>query len=173
MVHFSPYIPALGLVFQGCTFIISVIINSEINRVYADDSIQWNFLYMLLACGLGECTSPVMLIVLDHVPVFRIGAIEITYGNIAGLILLIMNSVRLILTYFFTFDLSKEYDRKAETVPAQSENVQSSWISTMKLHYTFDVWFLVVQQIYTGFFVSLSVAVFRSSLIPCTTTTSF
>ena len=65
-----------------------------------------------------------------------------------------MNSVSLTLTYYFTFDLSKEFDLKAQTVPATNEDVQSSWISTMKLHFTFDVWFLVVQQIYTGFFVS-------------------
>ena len=160
MVHFSPYIPMLGLVLQGFTFIITVIINSEINRVYADDSIQRNFLYMLLACGFGQCIGPVMLIALDHIPEFRIGAITITYGNIAGLILLIMNSIRLIFTYFFTFDLSKEFDLKSHTKPATSENVQSSWISTVKQHFTFDVCFLVIQQIYTGFFVSFIVRCF-------------
>ena len=93
MVNFSPYFPLLGRVFQGCTFFISIVINSEINRVYADDLIQRNVLYMLLAFRLGECIGPGILIVLHHVPTFRIGAIEITYGNIAGLILLIMNQL--------------------------------------------------------------------------------
>ena len=66
MIHFSPYIPMLGKVFQGCTFFISVVINSEINRVYADDLIQRNVLYMLLAFGLGECIGPGILIGLHH-----------------------------------------------------------------------------------------------------------
>ena len=42
----------------------------------------------------------------------RIGYFNITYGNVAGLILLVLNVIRLILTYFCTYDLSKEFDLK-------------------------------------------------------------
>ena len=144
MIPYSPIIPTLGTMFQGCTILITVIVNSEINRIYADNYIQRNVLYMLFAYGLGECTGPVIMIALSHIPSFRIGAIEITYGNIAGLVLLILNSIRLVLVYFFTYDVSKEFDLKAQNNSDPTKNTPSSWFSTMKLYFSFDLCFLVV-----------------------------
>ena len=155
---------------------------------------------------------------LKSLPTINVGAMRISYGNIGGFVLLVANTVRFVLAYFFAHDLSKEFDLKAHELELSSRiniscndnnntnnennnnsnkskvnnngendnnnkneennnnlrnnensnnnndnnndnensnvtNKRSSWRS-MKQYFSFDVIFLLVQQIYTGFFVS-------------------
>ena len=194
MVHSSPYIPVLGTILQGFSALISVVINSEIIRVYRGADVQRNYVYVLFAYALGEITGPLVLIPLKRVPNLNMGAVSISYGNIGGIVLLVFNSVRLVLLYFFAHDLSKEFDLKAQlkaqemaepaaepaaesaaesaAEPAAEPAVEptaepaaestaepascslSHWTSSLKKSFTFDAVFLLVQQVYTGFFIS-------------------
>ena len=158
MVHSSPFVPMLGTTLQGFSVLMGVVMNSEIIRVYRGPDVQRNYVYVLFAYGLGEVTGPLVLLPLKHVPNFNMGILNISYGNIGGIVLLVFNTVRLGLLYFFAHDLSKEFDLKAE-LKAQEMSEHAAeppppCTTSLKELFTFDAVFLLVLQVYTGFFVS-------------------
>ena len=78
------------------------------------------------------------------------------YGNVSCLVLISFSVIRIFLIYFFVYDISKEFDLKAhETLPQENETRQRSLFQTLKKTFGYDATFLLVQQFYTGFYISL------------------
>ena len=153
MVHYSPYIIMLATTLQGSSFILDVAINSEMIRVYSGNEVQRIMLFFLIAYSLGEITGPLIIKPLEKVNL-SIESFHITYGNVAGLVLLTLSAIRLILAYFCTSDLSQEFDLKAHEARGAGNGeilTRSSTIfQTLKNSFTFDAGLLLVQQLYTG-----------------------
>ena len=111
-------------------------------------------LLMLVAYGLGQTIGPLTLKPLESVN-FMIGSVHIIYGNVACLILLAMNTIRIVLLGFLTHDLSNEHDLKAHQEKTKREGAVSissntSWGSILKNSFSFDVIFLLSHTVYSG-----------------------
>ena len=108
----------------------------------------------LVAYGVGETIGPLVVKMFERVD-FRLGGLHVTYGNVGALVLLMINTIRIVTVYFFTYDLSKEFDLKAhEKQTIEPSTAESSELSTLREYMCLDAVLLLIQQIYTGFLTS-------------------
>lgn len=151
-VHLSPYLPMLGSIFFGSAVLLGSVINSEIHLVYADDDIQQMFILIMLVYSVGDLLGPVLVKLLDKVD-FWIGNLHIMYGNVSCLVLLSANTLRLILSCFFTHDLSREFNLKSALSPAEKAmSSKAPWLATIRRSLGPDAIYLYVRQLFTQFF---------------------
>ena len=91
---------------------------------------------------------------------FWIGGLHIMYGNIAALVMLTINTTRIVMVYFFAYDLSKEFDLKAREMQTTQTPKSPITSTSLRKHIRVDAVLLLLQQIYTGFFISFIARVF-------------
>ena len=118
--------------------------------------------FFLVVYGAGETIGPLIIKTLETVHL-NIGSLNITYGNISGLVLLTLNTIRLGLIPFCTYDLSKEFDfeaHEAETPDDTTASPSQSPLQTLKQDFFFDAGFLIVHTLCFGFLTSYIVRAF-------------
>ena len=81
------------------------------------------------------------------------------YGNVSALGLLLLNTIRIVLVYVYSYDVSKEFDLKVhelkmkESTTTDTASSEKSWFSAVRKSFSLDTTLLLIQQIYTGFIV--------------------
>ena len=140
----------------------------------------------MMANGIGEGVGPLMVKMLDCVD-FWSRHISIHYmqsskecilciGNVSALGLLLLNTIRIVLVYFYSYDVSKEFDLKVhelkmkESTTTDTASSEKSWFSAVRESFSLDTTILLIQQIYTGFicfFIGRALPLVASSLNYC------
>ena len=155
----SPFFPIFGVTLQGFAFVLKVIINSEILRVYKNDEIPGKLFVLMFAYGFGETIGPIIVKLLDKVD-FWVGSLHIMYFTMPCLILLIFSIIKLILMYFFVHDISREHElnvneTEAEETGTSEITISMSWWDKLISTFGIDAILLLVQQFYTGLLTSI------------------
>ena len=154
IIQGSPFSPIFGVTLQGFAFVLKVIINSEILRVYKNDEIPGKIIVLMVDYGFGETIGPLIVKLLDKVD-FWIGSLHIMYFTMPCLIMLIFSIIKLILMYFFFHDISREHELTANETQAEETGpsevtISKSWWDKLIGTFGIDAILLLVQQFYTG-----------------------
>ena len=153
IIPLSPFFAFAGMILQGSSFILRFIMNSEILRVYENDEIQSRFLVTYLVYGFGEVVGTLCVILLEKLN-FWIGGLHIMYGNMPSMILLTVTIIRLILTYFFIHDISKEFDLKEHNfLSMQSVRLETAFTNRSHkpgTYFSIDTIVLLLQQFFSA-----------------------
>lgn len=154
-IHFSPIFPFLGRFLSGFGIAMSPLIVSEVARSYKKAELMQRLPALNGSRMFGYAFGPCISIFFMKTN-FMIGSIRITYANIIGPILFVISFVLLFAVVFFTHDLSREYDLKADTMDKlEEENYKiSSNISTLntlkKIFKTTDTCLVIVMCLFFG-----------------------
>ena len=159
MIPSSPFFPIFGITLQGFVFVLRVIINSEILRIYKNDEIPGRLLTLMIAYGFGETIGPIFVKLLDKVD-FWVGSLHIMYFTMPCLVLVTFSIIKLILMYFFVHDISRLYGLNVnETLAVETGksdvSISMSWWHKLISTFGIDAILLLVQQFYTGLVTSL------------------
>ena len=164
IIPFSLYFALCGKFFQGFCLLLLPLMTAEVARSYHSDILQHKIAVLEGIYTFGFSIGPVIPTIFEKVD-FSIGAVHIAYGNISGLVVLMLLIVLQILIASFSHNLSKEYDLKQNTqeltkkneIDANEEN--KSWISVMKNVATNpDISFMIFLSFYASY---LEIALFR------------
>ena len=164
LIPFSPYFALCGKFFQGFCLVLDPLIIAELARSYHSDVIPPKIAVLSGLYTFGFSIGPVIPTIFEKVD-FWIGGVHIAYGNISGLVVLMLLIVLQILIVIFTHNLSKEYDLKQKTeeltklneIDVNDEN--KSWISVIKSVATNpDISFMIFLSFYANL---LDIALFR------------
>ena len=114
---FSPWLLVVGHFISGSGGSIRAVIYGELARCHSDEKISSKLSLMAIATGIGSMIGPVINIAFASVD-FWILEWNITYENMAGIYVTILFTIAQGLACLFAYDLSKEYDMKADQVNA-------------------------------------------------------
>ena len=163
----SPYFALCGKFFQGFCLVLSPLIIAEVARYYHSDILQHKIVVLEGIFIFGFSIGPVVPTIFANVD-FWIGGVHIAYGNISGLIVLMLLIVLQVLIVSFSHNLSREYDLKQNNeeltkmneIDVNDENDEhKSWISVMKNVATNpDFSFMIFLSFYATY---LDIALFR------------
>ena len=115
---FSPWLLIAGRLIAGAGGPIRPIISSELARCYPSDQLSSKLAVMAVAFSTGFIVGPAINFVFVSINI-SIGAWRITYVNVPGLYMAALFIVVEVICIFMVFDLSKEYDLKAEICSAK------------------------------------------------------
>ena len=153
IIPLSPFFAFAGMILQGSSFILRFIMNSEILRVYENDEIQSRLLVTYFVYGLVEVVGALCVNLLEKLN-FWIGGLHIMYGNMPSMILLTVTIIRLILTYFFIHDISKEFDLKEHNfLSMQSVRLEAAFTNRSHkpgTYFSIDTIVLLLQQFFSA-----------------------
>ena len=145
----------IGSVLMGVAYVQSAVFNSEILRVYPADEVQVKYSLTLVTYGVGDSIGPICAKMMENIK-FNVAGMEIMYGNSISLVLISFSVVRLILTWFFVHDLSKEFDLKAvQQEENTKQNKEIFYWGKMKKIVSMDMVLLFFHQWYSGFWTLL------------------
>ena len=164
LIPFSPYFALCGKFFQGFCLVLLPLMTAEVARSYHSDVLQHKIAVLSGIYTFGFSIGPVIPTIFEKVD-FWIGGVHIAYGNISGLVVLMLLIVLQVLIALFSHSLSKEYDLKQNNeeltklneIDVNDEN--KSWIGVMKNVATKpDISFMIFLSIYATY---LEIALFR------------
>ena len=164
LIPFSPYFALFGKFFQGFCMVLCPMVVAEVARSYHSDVLQHKLAVLSGIYTFGFSIGPVIPTIFEKVD-FWIGGVHIAYGNISGLVVLMLLIVLQILIALFSHNLSKEYDLKQNTQESTKTNEidvndeNKSWMCVMKNVATNpDISFMIFLSFYATY---LEIALFR------------
>lgn len=113
-IYVSPLFPLVGRFLSGFTIAVSPLMLSEVARSYTSKELMQRIPLLNGSQVFGYGFGPLISIFFTKVN-FWIGWIHITYANVIGPVLFLVNLALLFAVIFFSYDLSREYDMKSHT----------------------------------------------------------
>lgn len=116
VVPWSPIFPLIGKLLNGGVMIVRPLIIGETVRSYPVKDIQSKITYLSVSSAIGYTIGPCIVLPFAKLNVY-FGNLQITYGNISGVILLFITIIVQLCVTCFAHDLSREYDlKRAESI---------------------------------------------------------
>ena len=157
----SPFYAVAGKCLQGFSAVVKPLILGEIARSYTSNELQQRMPFLDVSYTIGFSLAPVVNTLFEHTD-FWIGGIHITYGNVSGLVFLILYILLQVLVVIFAHDLSREYDLKQnieDTMETNACDIKTTWIDVLKkILKNYDTLFLMFLTLYSNY---LDIAFFR------------
>lgn len=113
VLYYSPWYPIIGIILIGSRFPMKSIIVGEIVRSYPKIVLNQRLSLFANCYYIGLCPTVLILVLFNKVDI-KIANFHIRYGNISGVVIIFGTIILQLLTYFFVYDLSSEYDLKKE-----------------------------------------------------------
>lgn len=120
---FSPWFLIVGRIIAGCGIPLRSIMAGEVARVYQHDDLTSVFSMLGMSFGFGFVIGPGINFAFDHLDTY-VGQWQISYANVSGLYVAVFFMVSQVFCYFMVFNVSKEYDLKAE-IEEQNKKIKS------------------------------------------------
>lgn len=114
VIPWSPLFPFAGKLLNGGALILRPLMIGEAARSYPPERFHTITAYLVGAKAFAFVTGPCLVLPFKGVNIW-LGNLQITYGNISGVILLILTIIVQFFVIFFAHDLSREYDMKKVT----------------------------------------------------------
>lgn len=111
IIPWSPLFPFVGKLFNGAVTISRSLMTAEIARSYPSNKLQVKMACLIGSKAIGFSIGPCVVLPFAGVNIW-LGALQIGYGNISGVILLILTILVQLCVICFAHDLSREYDMK-------------------------------------------------------------
>jgi len=170
LIPWSLWFPFFGKFFNGFVLCIRPLIIGETARVFRSERLQNILPVYATVSAIGFATGPCLTAIFINVNI-KISTITINYGNISGLILLVLSILVLICHVFISHDLSLEYNlkehdnkskpfkTKKEVDFAETTNEDETWYQVLYLLITTpELLILFFLTFYSSY---LSVVLFR------------
>ena len=145
MIPFSPWILVIGRIVGGAGQSQRSVMSGELARSYTHDELSSIFSIVAAASGFGFMAAPGINIAFSSVDIW-LGNWHITYANFSGLYMVTLFVISQIMTIFFVYDLSKEYDLKGEIESAKEFINNESYCSGTKNVGGTEVTFLLPKE---------------------------
>ena len=97
------------------------IIVGEIVRSYPKIVLNQKLSLFANCYYIGLCPTVLILVLFNKVDI-KIASFHISYGNISGVVIIFGTTILQLLTFFFVYDLSNEYDLKKEEQLINNDN---------------------------------------------------
>lgn len=105
----------------GFRFPMKSIIVGEIVRSYPKIVLNQKLSLFANCYYIGLCPTVLILVLFNKVDI-KIASFHISYGNISGVVIIFGTTILQLLTFFFVYDLSNEYDLKKEEQLINNDN---------------------------------------------------
>lgn len=148
-INTSPLFPLFGRFLSGFTMAVTPLMVSEVARSYPKENVSKKLIMINGSRLLGYACGPCLSIFCFKTD-FWIGSIHITYANVIGPILFVICCITMVFVIFFTHDLSREYDMKAETMERKDIHSASAFSTTKKIFQTKDTLVMIIICIFFG-----------------------
>ena len=121
----SAYFPLFGRLIQGLGDINMSLVTAEIGRSFPAEEIGSKISILVTCFSITFVVAPAVNVVLKYIDVEVLGW-HINFGNLPGIIMIILFIVVFIIVVLFVSDLSREYDLKETTTQVGSETPYAS-----------------------------------------------
>ncbi|XP_057310523.1 uncharacterized protein LOC130648488 [Hydractinia symbiolongicarpus] len=161
ILPWSPLCPFIGKLLNGAVIISKPLMIGEMARSFSPCKLQSKITYLVFSKAVGYVMGPCVVLPFTNLNVW-FGQIQIAYGNISGLVLLILTIVAQLWVIFFAHDLSREYDMKKATATDETvkhKDLKSSAVKALKGALTSKI---IVFMLFISFYgCILNIAFFR------------